>query len=132
MVVKQDLLKFTSLWIEYAKEDNSFVGTGNTYNWIGANPQANFAGATAANTSTYWLIRADQKWNDKWSTFLRYGQFKFDTVGVDDTKNWSVGANYQYTPAVSFRLAYDNIDYGQGGARTGDDHVIAFRTYVNF
>ena len=144
LIMKQDLLKFTSLWIEYAQEDNSFLGNNNsylvgrdaslgfTYNWIGASPTANRLGADQAGTSKMWLIRADQKWNDKWSTFLRYAQFDFDTAGVDNTKNWSVGASYQYTPAIGFRLAYDDVDYGQGGTYTGSDHVISFRTTVNF
>ncbi|NCB72425.1 MAG: S-layer homology domain-containing protein [Clostridia bacterium] len=144
LIMKQDLLKFTSLWIEYAQEDNTFLGNnlaGITYNWIGANPtSAGKLAAAALNpggTSTYWLIRADQKWNDKWSTFLRYAQFDFDVTGMDETKNWSVGASYQYTPAINFRLAYDNIDYGDNsvfGLANGDgqDHVISFRTTVNF
>ena len=139
LVVKQDLLKFTSLWIEYAQEDNSFLGNnlaGITYNWIGANPTANKYYAALANpdgTTKTFFIRADQKWNDKWSTFLRYANFDFDTPGLDDTKNWSAGVSYQYTPAINFRLAYDNIDYGDGYfGYTDDDHVISLRTTVNF
>ena len=144
LIMKQDLLKFTSLWIEYAQEDNTFLGNnlaGITYNWIGADPTRDGKLVAAAlnpgGTSTYWLIRADQKWNDKWSTFLRYAQFDFDVTGMDETKNWSVGASYQYTPAINFRLAYDNIDYGDNsvfGIANGDgqDHVISFRTTVNF
>jgi hypothetical protein len=144
LIMKQDLLKFTSLWLEYGQEDNTFVGNnllGNTHNWIGANPTTDgkivgFA-ANPSGTMNYFLIRADQKWNDKWSTFLRYANFDFDVVGYDDTTNWSVGASYQYTPAINFRLAYDNIDYGDNsvfGFANGDgqDHVISFRTTVNF
>jgi len=140
LLVKQDLLKFTSLWIEYAQEDNMFLGNnlfGVTYDWIGANPTANkiFAAIyNPAGTTKTFFVRADQKWNDKWSTFLRYAQFDFDTDEVDDTKNWSVGINYQYTPAINFRLAYDYIDYGDSSytCYTDDDHVISFRTTVNF
>jgi len=138
--VKQDLFKFTSLWLEYGQEDNTFIGgnlLGLTQNWIGANPTANKVFAMLGNpsgTSSYWLVRADQKWNDKWSTFLRYAQFDFDTNFLDDTTNWSVGVSYQYTPAINFRLAYDDIDYGSnpGFATSGTDNVISFRTTVNF
>jgi len=137
LIVKQDLLKFTSLWLEYAQEDNAFLGNnlaGITYDWMGANPTFNRRVADFDGTSTMFFIRADQKWNDKWSTFVRYAQFDFDTNWLDDTKNWSVGASYQYTPAINFRLAYDNIDYGDNNevGRIGDDHVISFRTTVNF
>ena len=139
LVVKQDLLKFTSLWIEYAQEDNTFLGNnlaGITYNWIGANPTQGRRESIAINpdgTTKIFFIRADQKWNDKWSTFLRYADFDFDVDGMDNTKNWSVGASYQYTPAINFRLAYDYIDYGNLiTAPAEDDHVISLRTTVNF
>ena len=131
--VKQDLLKFTALWIEYVQMDNTFLETGAQYNWTET-------GQVLANkpfnngTSKYFFVRADQKWNDKWSTFLRYVQADFDTAGIDDTKNWTVGVNYQYTPAVQFRLAYDQIDYGNAVANdnNGKESLIRFRTTVNF
>lgn len=43
--------------------------------------------------------------------------------------------NYQYTPAVAFQLTYDHIDYGDNnplGFYSGDNHVVKFRTTVNF
>ena len=139
LIMKQELLKFTSLWIEYGQEDNTFIGNnlfGNTYNWIGANPTtAGRAIGLAFNpsgTTKTFFVRADQKWNDKWSTFLRYANFDFDVVGYDDTTNWSAGVSYQYTPAINFRLAYDNIDYGASSMFGDEDHVISFRTTVNF
>jgi len=139
LLVKQDLLKFTSLWIEYAQEDNMFIGNnllGYTYNWIGANPttEGKIAGmmANPSGTTKIFFVRADQKWNDKWSTFLRYANFDFDVPTYDDTQNWSVGASYQYTPAINFRLAYDYVDYGDNSFFGGDDHVVSFRTTVNF
>ncbi len=144
LIIKQELLKFTSLWIEYAQEDNMFIGNnlfGNTYNWMGANPTTDgraigLAFNPSGTTKTF-FVRADQKWNDKWSTFLRYANFDFDVAGYDDTTNWSAGVSYQYTPAINFRLAYDNIDYGDNSIfaeDTGDgqDHVISLRTTVNF
>jgi hypothetical protein len=147
LVVKQDLLKFTSLWIEYAQEDNMFIGNnliGYTYNWIGADPTSDgkLVGAITnpGGTMKTFFVRADQKWNDKWSTFLRYAQFDFDAasaINYDDTKNWSVGVSYQYTPAINFRLAYDYIDYGDNSVFANEndeaeDHVVSFRTTVNF
>jgi phosphate-selective porin len=113
--------------------DNTFIDTGAQYNWTET-------GQVLANkpfnneTSKYFFVRADQKWNDKWSTFLRYVQADFDTAGIDDTKNWTVGVNYQYTPAVQFRLAYDQIDYGNAVANdnNGKESLIRFRTTVNF
>ena len=63
-----------------------------------------------------------------------YQQADFDTAGIDDAKGYGVGVTYQYTPAIAFRLAYDNVDYGTNGAglMSDKDHVVQFRTTVNF
>ena len=76
---------------------------------------------------------AEHKWDDKWSSYLRLQHADFDTQGIDDADGYGVGVTYQYTPAIAFRLAYDYVDYGSQGPRyTGDDHVIQFRTAINF
>lgn len=134
--VKQDLLKFTSLWLQYEQVDNSFYGL---------NPQNNMDWGRAIsvtdnmlmndNSTKIWMIGAEQVWNDKWTTFLKYAQADYDTPGLDDAKNWTAGVTYQYTPAVAFQLVYDNIDFGDNnpdGLRSGDDHLIKFRTSVSF
>ncbi len=63
----------------------------------------------------------------------------YDTQGVDDATNWSLGFAYRLNPAVEFELAYDKIDFGSvnganagGKGYTGDDHMIRFRTFVTF
>ena len=127
--VKQDLLKFTSLWLQYQQIDNTFYGLNqqNNMDWgvalsvVDAMPLNN-------NTTKVWMIGAEQKWNDKWTTFLKYAQADYDTALVDDAKNWTVGVTYQYTPAVAFQLVYDSIDFGANN----DDHLIKFRTSVSF
>ncbi len=137
--IKQDLLKFTGLWIEYAQEDNTFLsrnqmaeGKG-AYDWDG---NSFLLQNRVANDGTMklWFVRADQKWNDKWSSFLRYVNADLDAAGVDDTKAWTVGVAYQYTPAINFQLAYDNIDYGSGNkdGLNGKENLVRFRTYVSF
>jgi predicted porin len=141
LILRQDLLKFTSLWIEYGREDAGFQGVnvrGGAFNSYGANPTFNFAEMAPNATASYFFVRADQQWNDKFSTFERYFKVDLDTLGLDDTTNWTLGIKYQYTPAMSFELAYDNIDYGTNNlavfptARSGEDHLIRLRTYVKF
>ena len=128
--VKQDLLKFTSLWIEYSQMDNTFYGT-NSYDYMGGNEMENMP--IDDGTAEIWNVIANQQWNDQWSTYVRYWRADWDSNTVDDTENWTVGVRYQYTPAIQFKLEYDMIDYGTG-AQTyqGDDNVIRFRTTVNF
>ena len=140
--VKQDLLKFTGLWIEYSQQDNTFIGYddryaigGNTYDYVGYNIDYldDYSG-----TSKWWFVRADQQWNEKWSSFVRFANVDFDSANIDDATEWGVGVGYQYTPAIYFELSYDWIDHGDGNTRSnadavdGDESVIRFRTTVNF
>ena len=135
--IKQDVLKFTSLRFEYMQHDNMFYGVREPYSFDA------FTGNAAAitdnmpwndGTSDLFFIYAEQKWNDKWSSYLRYQQADFDTDNYDDAKGYGIGVTYQYTPAIAFRLAYDHLDYGEGMGQkyNGDDHVIQFRTAINF
>lgn len=128
--VKQDLLKFTSLWIQYEQVDNSFIGLNrqNNMDWGMTYSVTDNRPLGLDGTTTVWMIGAEQVWNDKWTSFLKYAQADYDTAGFDDAKNWTVGATYQYTPAVAFQLVYDNIDFGADE----DDHLIKFRTRVSF
>ncbi|MCQ4763305.1 S-layer homology domain-containing protein [Cloacibacillus evryensis] len=131
--IKQDLLKFTSLYVQYVQQDNSFLSP----RAAGAYP-AVFGSAKNAptygsdGTNKTWLVTAEQKWNDKWSSFLQYMSTDWDYTGTDDTKQYMIGVGYQYTPAIKFWLAYDGIDYGDQGKYTGKESVVLFRTVVNF
>ena len=136
--VKQEALKFTSLWLQYEQVDNTFVALNpqNNMDW-GVVPSISDNMPNNDGTSKLWMVGATQQWNDKWSTFLKYAQADYDTEGLDDAKNYTIGVNYQYTPAVAFQLTYDHIDYGDndgydGAKYNGDNHVVKFRTTVNF
>ena len=140
--IKQDLLKFTGLWIEYSQQDNTFLGYENRYSIGGGNGNYDYVGrnmmyADPFGTSKWWFVKADQKWNDKWSSFVRFANVDYDTDYLDDATEWGLGVGYQYTPAIYFELAYDQVDHGDtnllGFAGTqGKDHVVRFRTNVSF
>ena len=135
--MKQEALKFTSLWLQYEQVDNSFMGLNqqNNMDW-GVVPSISDNRPIGADSTTkLWMVGATQQWNDKWSTFLKYAQADYDEDVLDDAKNYTIGVNYQYTPAVAFQLTYDHIDYGDNnplGFYSGDNHVVKFRTTVNF
>lgn len=131
--VKQDALKFTSLWLEYISiQDANFMV------WTDEGAAFDAYSQSGAMLSSNWglydnimFVRADQKWNDTWRTFVRYLKGNARGVGAEDTTNYTFGVKYYYTPALSFELAYDKIE----GARTvpnADDHVIRLRTHVVF
>ena len=142
--VKQDALKFTSIWLEYAKFDEGFnVWNANNngdmfaYDAYGASVLYN----RSWDDTSVLFASLKQQWNDKWATYERYLTADFDTNGVDDATNWTFGVLYYYTPAITFDLAYDKVDWGDStsatthdgtATRTGDDNIVRFRTHVTF
>ncbi|MDR3076906.1 MAG: hypothetical protein LBU26_06360 [Synergistaceae bacterium] len=131
--INQDLLKFTSLWLEYGQRDNNFAYDNYAYDHYGGNASANEP--TNTNTSKIIFVKAAQKWGEtKWDSYLRYMHVDYDTTGIDDFQQIGVSIGYQWNPAVHFELLYDNLDYGNdvGNSRVDDDHVIMFRTQVAF
>jgi len=125
--VKQAALNFTSLWVEYASFEQGFVAKNaynqGLYNW-------GETGGWYGDDTKVFFVRADQRWNDKWSTFLRYVNKNSD-IDARDLTNYSVGFAYRYNPAVTFELMYDKVDYDDLSP-LNDDHAVRFRTIVNF
>jgi hypothetical protein len=136
--VDQDTIGFTSVWLEYAHWDEGFIVRNvnvtddyvapYAYDAYGASVLANWQG----QETDILFARLDQQWNDKWSTYERYLSAGFDYS--DDAVNYTFGVGYQLNPAVSFELAYDYVDWGEGddNIKTDDDSIIRFRTYVSF
>ena len=135
--IKQDLLKFTSLYVQYVEQDNSFLGprAANQYPAI-FNPSLD-GPVGADGTNKTWLVTAEQQWGDsKWSSFLQYLTTDWDQTGWDDTDQYTIGIGYQYTPQIKFWLAYNYIDYGDGNGTAegyrGNESVVLFRTAIDF
>ena len=130
--IKQDVLKFTSLWVQYIEQDNTWVGNRAADVYPGLyKPDTYPIGEDGTNKT--WFISAEQQWNDKWSSVLQYVTTDWDAQGWDDTDHYMIGVGYQYTPQIKFWLAYDYIDYNNGGgAYTGSESVVLFRTAIDF
>ena len=126
--VSQDVLKFTSLWVEYAQFDKGFILHNNPYSFSDIVWPTNVTGPMADDMKAI-FVKAKQKWNDKWSTIERYT--KYDMDGNNDAKEWSVAIGYQYSPNLYFELAYADMD-GQIGDPNYDNNQIRFRTYLTF
>jgi hypothetical protein len=136
--VKQDLLGFTSLWLEYAKANEGFgipYGNQAMYFADGTHPQATNWGPRGGDHSVI-RVGAVQKWNDKWTTWLYFAHHNLaDFFGTDDLKGnqWAVGFEYRYNPNVVFALNYINMSWDDEWAAGRDgDNRIQFRTYVSF
>jgi len=122
--IDQDVLGFTSLWLEYAQLDAGFVfpNGASPYGWMRADSFINSYGQVVEDT-TVWTVLAMQRWNDKWGTYVRYLKADADTFDYD---NWTVAVTHWYTPSLAFELGYDKV----GGDL--DDDFIWLRTTVFF
>ena len=133
--LKQDLLKFTSLWVQYIEQDNTWVGPRASTQYAAIFTPGEQYPVTGDGTNKTFMVNAYQQWGEsKWSSFLQYITTDWDQTGWDDTDQYTIGIGYQYTPQIKFWLAYNYIDYGEGGSQTyqGDESVILFRTAIDF
>jgi hypothetical protein len=144
--VSQDTLKFTSLWLEYAKLDPNFHTALQPWSAYGAEVTPVLTESPVKNVfeTEVIFVNLQQKWSDKWVTYQRYGQFDHDPesyagyTGSFDITNWTFGVQYWYTPTVMFELAYDDVDYDSGwrdnkiDSSLKDDSLIRFRTHIFF
>lgn len=122
--VKQDLLKFTSLWLEYGQMDMGFVVPTGTEGVVFSQVDL---GNILLDDLKYWRVGLGQEWNEKWATHLFYYNYDFDAV-LEDFKEWGLGVQYTYNPNVKFGLNYVKVDWDTAD----DDDVIRFRTQVTF
>ena len=128
--VSQDVLKFTSLWVEYAQFDQGFYIDRSPWSFSDVLwPGDISAGVTLPDDADVLFVKAKQKWNDKWSTIERY--VKYDIDNFWDAKEWSVAIGHQYSPNLYFELAYADMD-GSFFDPNYDNNQIRFRTLLNF
>ena len=136
--VNQDVLKFTSLWVEYLNFDKGFKTTTNDQ-WdiihrggISAYLVPQFDNAYGTDNDVKVLhIRADQNWNEKWGS---YAQYVKATDGVSDGYDynmWALAGVYKFSPALKFELGYANYkkEYAAGDV---EDKVIFLNTLLSF
>ncbi|MDR2528624.1 MAG: hypothetical protein LBD04_06370, partial [Synergistaceae bacterium] len=148
--VRQDMLKFTSLWLEFDMVDRGFfMPTGpralfNNYDWAGRELEGVVSTSNIVHSDlTIWRIAAQQQWNDKFSTFEYFTNLTADTPIVtpttgarsaDDGKltQWGIGVGYQYNPSVLFGLSWEQIKFSDAWDGRNDAGQVRFRTQVMF
>ncbi|GHV36003.1 S-layer protein [Synergistales bacterium] len=144
--VKQDLLSFTSLWLEYSQLDAGFfIPYGNVAltlvdddRWDTVNGGNGFV----AYDTSIWRVGATQKWNDRWSSWAYVAGHSLENGGLDaggaarDAKllQWGLGVEFKYNENVAFALGYIRADWNRSAenASYADEHRLQFRTAVTF
>lgn len=138
--VKQDALKFTSLWIEYNKFDEGYAsectdqwnnihrGLDSKYNV----PALDGVMGATNDVKVLW-IRADQKWNSKWGTYEQYLNAKDGVADGLDMNSWAIGVVYKYTPSLTFDLGFESVKH-DGDTVTPEykDNAVYLKTKLAF
>jgi len=134
--VDQNVLKYTSVYVEYSSFGQGFWLQNDPFAPFGADvlfAMNNVNNAMCYDTTSFYT-KLDQKWNEKFNSYVRYVKIDNDRSSdnlLDQTvSNWSVGVWYHYTPSVAFGLEYDNVDYDN--VLLNDDSMIRLQTNITF
>ena len=133
--LKQELLKFTSVWLEYGQFDEGFVGMNGGMLFYSSFNQDTFGGSAVANDTKYWRVGLGQQWTDKFATHLFYYGYKVEGWGgADDVKpsEFGAGIQYQLNDSTTMGLNYIHVKNDIDGADPDEDNVVRFRTKVTF
>ncbi len=124
--VKQEALKYTSLWLEYGQYKKGFTGRNDSFIFY-----SDLIGyQTAPEDIKYWRIGADQEWNEKWTTYLFYYGYDIDFANSRKPKEFGLGVSYKLNDSTTFGLNYMHADADT--ANDDKDNVVRFRTKVTF
>ncbi|MBQ6971656.1 MAG: S-layer homology domain-containing protein [Synergistaceae bacterium] len=130
--VKQDALKFTSLWLEYGQYDAGFSALNGGFLFYGGLLQEEYGAGIAIADTKYWRVGLGQQWTDQWATYLFYYGYDVDVLGGRKPTEFGAGIQYKYNDATTFGLNYMHADNDLDGAASREDNVVRFRTSVSF
>ena len=143
--VKQDLLKFSSLWLEYNHLEQNFVvptGDGVVGGMFDHDDVITGNAGLVPYDLDIWRVAGQQKWNDKWTTFFTVSGFTLKDAPATvlystDYKAtlWGLGAIYHLNSNVGMGLGFAMMDWNSDAERFGgklDESIIRFRTQITF
>ncbi|MDR1741440.1 MAG: hypothetical protein LBR38_06290 [Synergistaceae bacterium] len=120
--LKQDVLKFTGLWLEYDRMQKGFWLPG-YYAMSGGNfgvdsvPDKFYDITTdiLPEDMSLWRVMASREWDDRWKTFLFMANATFMPAGTGNPKGrfiqWGMGVEYAFTPDIVAGFSYMRQDY---------------------
>ncbi len=124
--VKQDALKFTSLWLEYGQFKKGFINRNDSGIFYGGLNKMQQATADIK----YWRVGAGQQWTDQWATYLFYYGYDVDEATGRKPKEYGLGIQYKMNDYTTFGLNYMHAD--KDNAADDKDNVVRFRTKITF
>jgi hypothetical protein len=137
--VRQNLLKFTSVWFEYDYLDRDFVLVrgGESLALSDAGERDFFGSLVLGGDLSVWRVGLNQIWNDRWSSWVYYARYDFSnypgTFGSTDPTmdEISAGIEYRLNPYTTFAVAYFYHKFS-GDAFLNKNRVLMFRTSIWF
>lgn len=141
--IKQRLLKYTSLWLEYDQFDRNFVIlTGADSLLLSDRDYRDFFNSSnLGGDLKIWRVGLNQVWNDRLATWLYYASYRFSDypVRTNDGLSYiepeldeiSAGVEYKMTNNLAFSLAYFYHKFNED-AGMDKERIIRFRTTVWF
>jgi len=130
--IKQEALKFTSLWLEYGQYDEGFFArSSKSIDYSGTL----FGNAADADTK-YWRVALGQEWNEKWATHIFYYGYNVENARRDG-RDWKpaemgLGVQYKLNDSTTMGLNYMRVKDRTNAVDADDDDIIRFRTLVTF
>ena len=134
--VKQEALKYTSLWLEYGQYKKGFITRSDTSLFYSDFLAGLFNTNTWGGLDTdvkYWRVALGQEWNEKWATHLFYYGYDVDDINGKSVKpkEFGLGVQYKLNDYTTMGLNYIHADSDQD-LEEDKDNVIRFRTKVVF
>ncbi len=126
----QQKLRFTSLWVEYARMNAGFyLPGGEGFSESFARPFSRGGNAWLREDTDVLYLAARQQWGKSFSTFQGYARYEGGPSQY--ASSWTVGLGYRYNPGLYMELslsdqdgALDNPDYA--------DRKVRVRTMISF
>lgn len=142
--IKQKLLKFTSLWVEYNQIDKNFVITSGAESLMLSDHDQRdfFASNNVGGDLKIFRVGLNQVWSKKWSSWLYYASYRFsgypvlnefgglDLIGPE-MDEISAGLEYRMNNNIAFSLAYFYHKYNED-ANMEKERTLRFRTSIYF
>ena len=138
--VKQSLLKFTSLWLEYNNLGRNFILTGGISSLLLADQDYRnfFESSNLGGDLSIWRIGLNQEWSDQWASWIYYARYNFSDYpavggGTVDPRmeEISMGFEYRLNKHITMSLGYFYHKFNED-AGLEKNRILRFRTSVWF
>ena len=142
--IKQEALKFTSIWLEYGQFDAGFLVTEGDadhifYSGSSVLTDRFMTGNQLDYKLKYWRIALGQQWTEKFATHIFYYGYNLDDYAYTDgtfvyygvkPSEIGVGVQYKLNDYTTMGLNYVSVKSDIPGE--DKDNVVRFRTAISF